>query len=142
MRKLVDIRFPDAELIRVVLDNLSSHSGGALYEAFDASEARRIFRKLEFHYMPKHGSWLNMAEIEISVLGRQCLDRRIDSVQVCNPRSSVGKPNATMEARRPTGDSPSRMPESSFTGSTHHDHISEQPVETSAARGGAPSLPR
>lgn len=81
MRELVDIHFPDADLIRVVLDNLSSHSGGALYQAFDASEARRIFRKLEFHYTPKHGSWLNMAEIEISVLGRQCLDRRIDSVQ-------------------------------------------------------------
>lgn len=79
MQALVDVHFPEAERIRVVLDNLSSHSGGALYEAFDPAEARRLLRKLEFHYTPKHGSWLNMAEIEISVLGRQCLDRRIDS---------------------------------------------------------------
>jgi transposase len=81
MRELVDVHYPDAEKIRVVLDNLSTHSGGALYETFDPAEARRIFRKLEFHYTPKHGSWLNMAEIEISVLGRQCLDRRIDSTE-------------------------------------------------------------
>lgn len=80
MRELVDIHYPNAEKIRVVLDNLSSHSGAALYQTFDPAEARRIFRKLEFHYTPKHGSWLNMAEIEISVLSRQCLDRRIDSL--------------------------------------------------------------
>ncbi|MBI4521016.1 MAG: IS630 family transposase [Gemmatimonadetes bacterium] len=80
MKALVDVHFPEAERIRVVLDNLSSHSGAALYETFAAAEARRILRKLEFHYTPKHGSWLNMAEIEISVLGRQCLDRRIDSL--------------------------------------------------------------
>jgi len=79
MRELADVHFPDAEKIRVVLDNLSTHTGAALYEAFEPGEARRILRKLEFHYTPKHGSWLNMAEIEISVLGRQCLNRRIDS---------------------------------------------------------------
>ena len=70
----------DADKIRVVLDNLSSHTGAALYETFEAAEARRILRKLEFHYTPKHGSWLNMAEIEISILGRQCLHRRLDNV--------------------------------------------------------------
>jgi transposase len=80
MRELVDIHYPNAEKIRIVLDNLSSHSGAALYQTFDPAEARRIFRKLEFHYTPKHGSWLNMAEIEISVLSRQCLDGRIDSI--------------------------------------------------------------
>lgn len=80
MRELVDIHYPEVEKIRVVLDNLSSHSGAALYESFPAEEARRILRKLEFHYTPKHGSWLNMAEIEISVLARQCLKRRIDNV--------------------------------------------------------------
>jgi transposase len=79
MRDLVDVHYPEAEKIRVVLDNLSSHSGAALYESFAPEEARRILRKLEFHYTPKHGSWLNMAEIEISVLGRQCLKRRIDN---------------------------------------------------------------
>jgi hypothetical protein len=79
MRDLVDVHYPAAEKIRVVLDNLSSHSGAALYESFPPEEARRILRKLEFHYTPKHGSWLNMAEIEISILGRQCLKRRIDN---------------------------------------------------------------
>ena len=77
MRDLVDLHYPKADLIRVVLDNLSTHSPGALYEAFPAPEAHRIRRRLEFHYTPKHASWLNMVEIEIGVLRRQCLDRRI-----------------------------------------------------------------
>jgi transposase len=81
MRDLVDLHYPAADVIRVVLDNLSTHGGAALYEAFRPAEARRILRKLEFHFTPKHGSWLNMAEIEISVLGRQCLRQRIDSVE-------------------------------------------------------------
>jgi transposase len=77
MRDLVDLHYPQAALIRVVLDNLSTHSPGALYEAFPAPEAHRIRRRLEFHYTPKHASWLNMVEIEIGVLRSQCLDRRI-----------------------------------------------------------------
>jgi transposase len=77
MRDLVELHYPKAELIRVVLDNLSTHSPGALYEAFPAPEAHRILRRLEFHYTPKHASWLNMVEIEIGVLRGQCLDRRI-----------------------------------------------------------------
>jgi transposase len=79
MRDLTDVHYPGAERIRVVLDNLSTHSAGALYQAFPADEARRVLRRLEFHYVPKHASWLNMVEIEISVLAGQCLDRRIDS---------------------------------------------------------------
>jgi hypothetical protein len=79
MQDLVDVHFPDAEVIRVVLDNLNTHTPGALYEAFEPEEARRILRKLEFHYTPNHGSWLNMAEIEISILSRQCLKQRIDT---------------------------------------------------------------
>ncbi|WP_229188448.1 IS630 family transposase [Bradyrhizobium oropedii] len=78
MRELVDIHYPDAETIRVVQDNLSTHSAGALYQAFPPAEARRILRRLEFHYTPKHASWLNMVEIEIGVMRGQCLDRRID----------------------------------------------------------------
>ncbi len=78
LRALVDLQRPEAKLIRVVLDNLSTHSLAALYEAFAPAEARRIAQKLELHYTPKHGSWLNMAEIELGVLQRQCLDRRID----------------------------------------------------------------
>jgi hypothetical protein len=77
MRDLVDCHYPHAELIRVVLDNLSTHSAGALYQAFAPENARRLLRRLEFHYVPKHASWLNMVEIEISVLASQCLDRRI-----------------------------------------------------------------
>ena len=77
MRKLSDQHYPDAERIRVVLDNLSTHTPAALYETFAPEEARRILRRLEFHYTPKHASWLNMVEIEIGVLVKECLDRRI-----------------------------------------------------------------
>jgi len=81
MRDLVDIHFPDTEVIRVVLDNLNTHTPAALYETFAPAEARRILRKLEFHYTPKHASWLNMVEIEIGVLAGQCLDRRLPDVE-------------------------------------------------------------
>src|SRR5438477_12107498 len=77
MRELVDVHYPDAACIRVVQDNLSTHSAGSLYAAFAPAEARRILRRLEFHYTPEHASWLNMVEIEIGVLRGQCLDRRI-----------------------------------------------------------------
>jgi len=77
MRDLVDVYYPKADRIRVVLDNLSAHSAGALYQRFPAAEARRLLSKLEFHFTPKHASWLNMVEIEIGVMVRQCLDRRI-----------------------------------------------------------------
>lgn len=81
MKALVDVHFPDAPLIRVVLDNLNTHTPGSLYEAFEPEEARRILRHLEFHYTPKHGSWLNVAEIELSVLERQCLDQRLPTME-------------------------------------------------------------
>lgn len=77
MKELVDVHYPDAEVIRVVMDNLSIHTETALYQTFPPAEARRILRRLEFHYTPKHASWLNMVEIEIGVLVSQCLDRRI-----------------------------------------------------------------
>jgi len=77
MRVLVDETFPEADVIRVVLDQLNTHTPAALYAAFPPDEARRLTRKLEFHYTPKHGSWLNMVEIELSVLARQCLNRRL-----------------------------------------------------------------
>ena len=81
MRDLVDIHYPSATKIRVVLDNLSTHKPSALYEAFKAIEARRILSRLEFHYTPKHASWLNMVEIEIGVMVKQCLSRRIGDKQ-------------------------------------------------------------
>ena len=77
MRWLVDEAYPDAQVVRLVLDNLNTHKLGALYEAFEPCEARRIAQRLEFHYTPTHGSWLNMAEIELSVFSRGCLNRRI-----------------------------------------------------------------
>ncbi len=77
MKWLVDERYPEAEVVRVVMDNLNTHKAASLYERFAPAEARRILKKLEFHFTPKHGSWLNMAEIELSVLTRQCLGRRI-----------------------------------------------------------------
>ena len=77
MKWLVDEVFPEAEVIRVVLDNLNTHTPAVLYQTFPPEEARRLTRKLAFHYTPKHGSWLNMTEIEFSILARQCLDRRL-----------------------------------------------------------------
>jgi hypothetical protein len=79
VRELVDKRYPEATKIVLVLDNLNTHRPASLYEAFAPAEARRLLEKLEIHYTPKHGSWLNVAEIELSILGRQCLDRRIAS---------------------------------------------------------------
>lgn len=80
IKDLVDTQFPEAEKIVLVLDNLNTHTAASLYEAFEPVEAKRLADKLEIHYTPKHGSWLNMAEIELSVLGRQCLDRRLPDV--------------------------------------------------------------
>lgn len=77
MKDLVDVHFPEATRIRLIQDNLNTHNPVFLYEVFKPSEAKRILDKLEFHFTPKHGSWLNMAEIEFSVLSRQCLNRRI-----------------------------------------------------------------
>jgi len=78
VRDLANVHYPTAEVIVLILDNLNTHSIASLYEAFEPEEARRLARKLEIHYTPKHGSWLNMAEIELSALSRQGLDRRIE----------------------------------------------------------------
>ena len=77
IKQLVDVDYPEAKKITLVMDNLNTHVGASLYKTFNPKEARRILDKLDFHYTPKHGSWLNMAEIELSILGRECLDRRI-----------------------------------------------------------------
>jgi transposase len=77
IKELVDVDYPNTQKIVLVMDNLNTHNGSSLYETFDPAEAKRILDKLEIHYTPKHGSWLNMAEIELSHLSRQCLDRRI-----------------------------------------------------------------
>ena len=77
MRWLVDEVYPEVPVVRLVLDNLNTHRPASLYETFPAAEARRIAKRLEFHYTPKHGSWLNMAEVEFSVLSRCCLKQRL-----------------------------------------------------------------
>lgn len=77
LKWLVDEAYPEAEVIRLVVDNLNTHTPASLYKAFAPEEARRIARKIEWHYTPKHGSWLNMCEIELSVLSRQCLNQRL-----------------------------------------------------------------
>ena len=82
IKYLSDVMYPDAEKIILVMDNLNTHKPASLYKAFPPAEARRIIRRLEIHYTPKHGSWLNMAEIELNVMTRQCLSRRIDSIDL------------------------------------------------------------
>ncbi len=77
VKELLNVYYPDAERVRLVCDNLNTHTVGALYEAFSPEEARQLSRRLEIHHTPKHGSWLNIAEIELSALTKQCLDRRI-----------------------------------------------------------------
>ena len=77
VQELLDLHYPEARFVRLVMDNLNTHNISSLYEAFEPAEARRMAKRLEIHYTPKHGSWLNIAEIELSVLSRQCLDRRI-----------------------------------------------------------------
>ena len=82
MNDLADIHFPEAKKIRVVLDNLNTHTPAAFYETFPPEQTRRLTKKPEFHYTPEHSSWLNMAEVEISVLTEQCLDRRLGNQEI------------------------------------------------------------
>ena len=81
MKELADERYPDADVITVVMDNLNTHGPASFYQSFEPEEARRLSKRFDFHYTPKHGSWLNMAETELSTLSRQCLDRRIPNQQ-------------------------------------------------------------
>jgi DDE superfamily endonuclease len=89
IRDLVDVHYPQAERIRLVMDNLNTHKVASLYEAFAPAEARRIAQRLEIHHTPKHGSWLNMAEIELSALTQQCLDRRIPDIDTLRRETTV-----------------------------------------------------
>jgi len=89
IRELVDEHFPKAKKITLVMDNLNTHCPSSLYEAFAPDEAKRILNRLDLHYTPKHGSWLNMAEIELSVLGRQCLSRRIPDQQTLHREAAA-----------------------------------------------------
>jgi len=96
LKELVDVHYPQAETIRLVVDNLNTHTPAALYETFAPAEAHRLAGKLEWHYTPKHGSWLNMVEIELSVLASTCLDRRIPDL------ATLGRETAAYTQRRNT----------------------------------------
>ena len=109
VRDLVDVHYPEAQKIVLVEDNLNTHSVGSLYETFSPEEARRLAEKLELHYTPKHGSWLNMAEIEIGVLSRQCLSQYIPTEEkmrreVAAWEQKRNQANATVDWQFTTGD--------------------------------------
>jgi hypothetical protein len=141
MRDLVDGYFPTASTIRLVCDNLHTHTAGSLYEAFPPEEARRILDRLELHHTPKHGSWLNMAEIELSVLSGQCLDQRIAAADRLRreiaawetPRNSAA---ARMDWRFTTADARIKLkhlyPVTTVSASSVADAGSAQPLEQSA----------
>jgi hypothetical protein len=102
IQELVDVHYPDAEKIVLVMDNLNTHTPASLYEAFDPREAKRLCDRLEIHHTPKHGSWLNIAECELSVLSRQCTDRRIPDEQ--SLRRAVGAWQQKRNAQQVTVD--------------------------------------
>jgi hypothetical protein len=97
LKTLVDEDYPHAKTLRVVQDNLNTHSPASLYKAFEPAEAQRILSRLDFCYTPKHGSWLNMAEIELSVLGRQCLDQRIPDLDTLKREVAAWQDNRNHE---------------------------------------------
>ena len=117
MRWLVDEAYPEISVVRVVLDNLNTHRVASLYEAFPAAEARRIAKQLEFHYTPKHGSWLNMAEIEFSVLSRCCLKQRLPTRICCGGKPAPWCGSGTLPKLPSTGGSTPRTPGTSSTAS-------------------------
>lgn len=100
IKELVDVHYPQAERIRLVMDNLNTHMPSSLYETFQPAEAKRILDKLEIHHTPKHGSWLNMAEIELSVLSRQCLDRRIGDLQTLSYQVTAWQKDRNLKAAK------------------------------------------
>ena len=123
MRWLSDAAYPEAERVRVVLDNpvsstgqaLNTHRPASLYEAFEPKEARRVIQRLEFHYTPKHGSWLNMAEIEFSVFSNQCLNRRIEDEvslkrEIAALETERNQAGATIDWRFTTTDARNKLP--------------------------------
>ena len=112
IKGMLDERYPQATKVRLVMDNLNTHTTASLYEAFEPEEARRLARRLEIHYTPKHGSWLNVAEIEPSALSGQCLNRRIPSMELMRKEVARGNWIETTAPPKSTGASPPMMPAS------------------------------
>ena len=100
IQQMLDERYPDAIKVRLVMDNLNTHNVASLYETFEPKEARRLAERLEIHYTPKHGSWLNMAEIELSALKGQCLDRRIPDMATIQAEVAAWERNRTNTAKK------------------------------------------
>ena len=123
VRRLVEEDFPGAERITLVMDNLNTHAAASLYKAFPAPKARRLLEKLEFVYTPKHGSWLNMAECEFSVLARQCLNCRLAYMDTVKEEVTAWAKRATVTEPPHNGDSPPRMRASSCTACIGNYHI-------------------
>lgn len=114
IRYLSDVMYPEAEKIILVMDNLNTHKPASLYKAFPPAEARRIIKRLEIHYTPKHGSWLNMAEIELNVMTRQCLSRRIETIELLRNELAVWETernhiNAKIQWHFQTGDAREKL---------------------------------
>ena len=99
MSPLLEVRYPQADRVVLVMDNLNTHKPAALYQAFEPAVARALIDRLEIHHTPKHGSWLNMAEIELSVLSRQCLDRRIPDADTLTQEIAAWEQARNAEAR-------------------------------------------
>jgi hypothetical protein len=110
LKELSDTHFPDARKIVLVQDNLNIHKPASLYEAFPAAEARRLVERFEWHYTPKHGSWLDMAESELGVLSSQCLDRRIPDKQTLTDEVAAWQDPETRATPKRIGNSPPLMP--------------------------------
>ena len=117
LKHVADEMFPHAEIV-LVQDNLNTHKPASLYQAFEAKEARRLTERLEWHYTPKHGSWLDLAESELSVLSSQCLDRRIGDIESLRGEVEAGSQTATKTKPRPIGSSQPTTPESNSRRST------------------------
>jgi hypothetical protein len=100
VEQLLTIDYPNAERVRLVMDNLNTHTIGSLYEAFEPAKARALAQRLEIHHTPKHGSWLNIAEIELSALTRQCLDRRIDDIDLLNSELTAWQDTVNADQRQ------------------------------------------
>lgn len=103
IKYLVDTMYPNVEKIILIMDNLNTHKVASLYKRYPAAEAHRIMKKLEIHYTPKHGSWLDMAEIELNVMTRQCLSRRIDNIDLLERSYQHGKQNAIRSSLKSGG---------------------------------------
>jgi hypothetical protein len=100
IKQMLDVRYPNATKVRLVMDNLNTHNIASLYEAFEPNEARQLAKRLEIHYTPKHGSWLNMAEIELSALKGQCLDRRIPDMSIMQTEVAAWEKDRNNNAKK------------------------------------------